>query len=324
MPTNAAFPRVSHDGVIAAAARITGVATRTPLVPLTLFPGVWLKAESVQLGGAFKFRGAYNRLARIALADRARGVVAFSSGNHAQGIARAAALLGMPATIVMPHDAPAVKRDATLALGADIVGYDRATESRETIAAALATARGAVLVPSFDDPDVVEGQGTAGLEAAAQAAALGLPPFARAIVCCGGGGLSAGIALALPDAEIVVAEPAGWDDMGRSLAAGHILPVGPNPPATACDALQTLRVAPLTFNVLRAAGATGVAVSEAEIRTAMRHAFGLGLVVEPGGAVALAAILAGKVPTDGRQTLVTLSGGNIDTAAYAAVLNGSD
>ncbi|WP_076068240.1 threonine ammonia-lyase [Sphingomonas montana] len=320
MATNDDGARVSHDGVVAAAARIAGVATRTPLLPLTGHPGVWLKAESLQLGGAFKFRGAYNRLARIAVADRPRGVVAFSSGNHAQGIARAAALLGMPATIVMPHDAPAVKRDATLALGAAIVGYDRATESRERIAAALAAERGAVLVPSFDDPDVVEGQGTVGLEAAFQATARGLPPFERAVVCCGGGGLSAGIALALPGAQILVVEPEGWDDMGRSLAAGTILPVQPDPPATACDALQTPRVAPLTFDVLAAAGAAGIAVSEAEIRAAMRHAYRLGLVVEPGGAVALAAVLAGKVPTDGRQTLVTLSGGNVDPVDYAAVL----
>ncbi|GGE75697.1 threonine ammonia-lyase [Sphingomonas prati] len=320
MATNEDIPRVSHEGVVAAAARIAGVATRTPLLPLPGFANIWLKAESLQLGGAFKFRGAYNRLARIPAADRPRGVVAFSSGNHAQGIARAAALLGLPATIVMPADAPAVKRNATLSLGAEVVTYERATESREQIAAALATERGAVLVPSFDDPDVVEGQGTAGLEAAFQATALGLPPFERAVTCCGGGGLSAGITLALPDAEIVVVEPVGWDDMGRSLAAGTILPVEPNPPATACDALQTLRVAPLTFDVLHAAGASGVAVSEAEIRAAMRHAFRLGLVVEPGGAVALAAILSGRVPADGRPTLVTLSGGNVDPAACAAVL----
>ncbi|MFD1950891.1 threonine/serine dehydratase [Sphingomonas arantia] len=320
MATNDDIPQVSHEGVVAAAARIASVATRTPLLPLPGFANIWLKAESLQLGGAFKFRGAYNRLARVPAADRPRGVVAFSSGNHAQGIARAAALLGLPATIVMPADAPSVKRNATLSLGAEVVTYDRATESREQIAAALATERGAVLVPSFDDPDVVEGQGTAGLEAAFQATALGLPPFERAVICCGGGGLSAGITLALRDAEIVVVEPVGWDDMGRSLAAGTILPVEPNPPATACDALQTLRVAPLTFDVLHAAGARGVAVSEAKIRAAMRHAFGLGLVVEPGGAVALAAILSGHVPADGRQTLVTLSGGNVDPAAYAAVL----
>lgn len=322
MPTNDAVPRVSHDGVVAAAARIAGVVTRTPLLPLTGFSGIWLKAESLQRGGAFKFRGAYNRLVRIPTADRPRGVVAFSSGNHAQGIARAAALLGMPATIVMPADAPAVKRTATLALGADIVDYDRATESRETIAAGLAAARGAVLVPSFDDPDVVEGQGTAGLEAAAQAASLGLPPFERAIICCGGGGLAAGITLALPDAAITIVEPEGWDDMGRSLAAGVILPVAPNPPPTACDALQTLRVAALTFDVLWAAGANGLSVSEADIRHAMRTAFAMGLVVEPGGAVALAAVLAGRVVSDGRPTLVTLSGGNVDPVAYAAVLAG--
>ena len=311
---------VSHEGVKAAAARIAGMAAATPLIALPGRADIWLKAESLQLGGAFKFRGAYNRLARIAPADRPRGVVAFSSGNHAQGIARAARILDMPAAIVMPADAPQVKLAATAALGAEIVRYDRATESRESIAAALAEARGAVLVPSFDDPDVVEGQGTVGLEAAAQMAALGAGRIARVVTPCGGGGLAAGLALALPDAEIVVVEPEGWDDMGRSLALGRIVPVEPGAPATACDALQTTRVADLTFGVLRTAGARGLSVSEAEIRAAMRFAFGLGLVVEPGGAVALAAVLAGKVAGDGAATLVLLSGGNVDPADYARVL----
>lgn len=308
--------RPSRAGVIAAGDRIAGIATRTPLLPLTdLGPEFALKAESLQLGGAFKFRGAYNRLVQIPVADRPRGVVAFSSGNHAQGIARAAAMLGMPALIVMPADAPAVKRDATAALGAEILPYDRATESREAIAARVAAERGAVLVPSFDDVDVIEGQGTAGLEAVAD-----WPDIARVVVCCGGGGLSAGIALAIPDAEIIVVEPEGWDDMGRSLRAGHILPVGPNPPATACDALQTTRVSPLTFDVLAARGAVGLAVSEAQVRDAMRTAYRMGLVVEPGGAVALAAALSGQVQANGRRTLVIASGGNVDPAAFAKVI----
>ncbi|WCT73170.1 pyridoxal-phosphate dependent enzyme [Sphingomonas naphthae] len=315
-------PAPSTAGVIAAAARLGGVASVTPLLPLPGWPGVWLKAESLQLGGAFKFRGAYNRLVQIAQPDRPRGVVAFSSGNHAQGVARAAAMLRMPAAIVMPADAPAVKRDATAALGAEIIPYDRETESREAIAAALAEARGAVLVPSFDDVDVVEGQGSAGIEAAAQLAALGAGPIGRIVTPCGGGGLASGLALAVPGAEMIVVEPEGWDDMGRSLVAGHIVPVEPGAPATACDALQTTRVADITFGVLQAAGARGLWVSEAEVRAAIRHAFGLGMVVEPGGAVALAAVLAGKVPADGTATMVMLSGSNIDPADHARVMAG--
>jgi len=308
---------VSKTGVLAAAERLAGTVVRTPLLPLPEGGGqVWIKCESLQLGGAFKLRGAYNRLARMNAEQRKAGVVAFSSGNHAQGVARAAKLLGMPAAIVMPADAPAVKMDGTRALGAQIILYDRHSESREQIAAALAAKRGAVLVPSFDDPDVIEGQGTAGLEIAEQ---LGHAP-ARVVTPCGGGGLSAGLALALPDTEIVVAEPDGWDDMGRSLALGHIVEVSADAPFTSCDALQTRRVADLTFNTLLEAGARGVSVSEAEVHAAMRYAFGLGLVVEPGGAVALASWLAGKLlPIDG-DTVFICSGSNVDPAAYAAVL----
>ncbi|WP_354281651.1 pyridoxal-phosphate dependent enzyme [Sphingomonas sp. PvP056] len=281
---------------------------------------VAFKAECVQPMGAFKLRGAWHRLTAIDPALRGKGVVAFSSGNHAQGVAWAARRLGMPATIVMPSDAPKSKRDGTLALGAEIVSYDRATESREEIAARLAEARGAVLVPSFDDPWVIEGQGSAGVEAAAQLTALGLGEVTQVVVPCGGGGLAAGLALALPGVRMTVVEPVGWDDMRRSLAAGRIEPVGESPPSTACDSLQTQRVSALTFDVLMRCRATGVAVSEAETRAAQRWAAEtLRLVVEPGGAVALAAILAGKVaPVPGM--LVLLSGGNVDRAAYAAVL----
>lgn len=311
--------RPSARGVAQAAKRVAGVVIRTPLLPLA--DGgrrVWIKAESLQRGGAFKLRGAYNRLAQVPAEDRERGVVAFSSGNHAQGVALAARLLGMPAAIVMPADAPRVKLDATAALGAEIVRYDRRSESREAIAAALAAERGAVLVPSFDDADVVEGQGTAGLEVAEQ---LGRVP-ARVVVPCGGGGLAAGIALALPEAEIVVAEPEGWDDMARSLDVGRIVEVAADAPPTACDALQTRRVADMTFAALLAAGARGVAVSEAEIRAAMRHGFARGLVIEPGGAVALAAWLAGKLPDDDAETVLVCSGSNVDHVAFASVLQG--
>ena len=313
----------TRAGVRDAAAKIAAILPQTPLLTAEIrgVP-VSFKAECLQPVGAFKIRGAWHRLTALDPATRDRGVVAFSSGNHAQGVAWAAKRLGIPAVIVMPADAPRVKRDATLAMGAEVVTYDRMTESREKIAAHLAHARGAALVPSFDDPWIIEGQGSAGIEAMTQMVEAGLPDPVNVIVPCGGGGLASGLALALPDAEITVVEPEGWDDMRRSLDAGWIEPVGDNPPPTACDALQTREVSPLTFDVLSRRGATGIAVSEAEIRTAQRWAAAkLRLVVEPGGAVALAAVLSGKVaPRPG--LLVILSGGNVDPDAYAAVLAG--
>ena len=313
----------TRAGVRDAAAKLEQILPPTPLYVARIGGvDVALKAESLQPVGAFKVRGAWHRLTALDDAARAKGVVAFSSGNHAQGIAWAAKKLGIAATIVMPADAPAAKREGTLALGAEIVSYDRATESREQIAGRLAEARGSTLVPSFDDAWVIEGQGSAGLEAAAQMQAAGLGPVIRAVVPCGGGGLAAGIALALPDAAITVVEPVGWDDMRRSLEAGWIEEVGPNPPATACDALQTQRVSPLTFDVLSRRGAEGIAVSEAEIAAAQRWAAEkLRLVIEPGGAVALAAVLTGKVRAEA-GTLVVLSGGNVDLAAYARAMAG--
>jgi threonine dehydratase len=310
-------------GVRDAAEKIARILPPSPIFPLNINgKTVTFKAENLQPVGAFKLRGAWHRLTALDEVSRARGVVAFSSGNHAQGIAWAARRLGIAATIVMPADAPASKREGTLALGAEIVDYDRATESRELIARRLAEARGATLVPSFDDPWVIEGQGSAGIEAAAQMAALGLPAPTHVVTPCGGGGLAAGLTLALPEARITVVEPEGWDDMRRSLEAGWIEPVGDNPPPTACDSLQTTRVSPLTFEVLARRGAEGVAVSEAEVAAAQRFAAErLRLVVEPGGAVALAALLAGKV-TAADGMLVLLSGGNVDRAAYARVLAG--
>jgi threonine dehydratase len=281
---------------------------------------VAFKAECLQPIGSFKLRGAWHRLTALDEAARARGVVAFSSGNHAQGVAWAARRLGIAATIVMPADAPRTKREATLALGAEVVDYDRATQSREAIAARLAEARGATLVPSFDDPWIIEGQGSAGIEAAAQMIAAGLGSPLRVVAPCGGGGLAAGLALALPDARMTVVEPDGWDDMRRSLEASWIEPVGPNPPPTACDSLQATQVSPLTFDILSRRDATGTTVSEAEIAAAQRWAAErLRLVVEPGGAVALAAVLAGRVPA-GPGLLVMLSGGNVDMAGYAKAL----
>ncbi|ONF95116.1 threonine ammonia-lyase [Sphingomonas jeddahensis] len=311
----------TRAGVRDAAAKIAAILPPTPLfVSEIKNVPVAFKAESLQPIGAFKIRGAWHRLTALDENARARGVVAFSSGNHAQGVAWAAKRLGMPATIVMPADAPRAKVEGTLALGAEVVSYDRATESREQIAARLAEARGATLVPSFDDPWVIEGQGSAGIEAAAQMAAARLGTPSHVVVPCGGGGLAAGITLALLDAAITVVEPQGWDDMRRSLEASWILPVGDSPPPTACDALQTKQVSPLTFDVLSRRDAKGVAVSEIEIVAAQRWAAEkLRLVIEPGGAVALAALLAGKVtPVPGM--LVILSGGNVDTAAYAKAI----
>jgi threonine dehydratase len=311
----------TRAGVRDAAAKLARVVPPTPLYTAEIRGRtVFMKAESLQPMGAFKLRGAWHRLTALDEDQRRRGVVAFSSGNHAQGVAWAAKRLGIAATIVMPADAPRAKREGTLALGAEVVDYDRKTQSREAIAAALAEARGAVLVPSFDDPWIIEGQGSCGVEAAAQMQALGVGAPVQAVVPCGGGGLSAGMALALPEARITVVEPEGWDDMRRSLEAGWIEPVGDAPPPTACDALETPRVSPLTFDVLSRRGADGLAVSEAAIRRAQAWAAErLRLVVEPGGAVALAAMLTGQVtPADG--TLVVLSGGNVDLAAYARAL----
>ena len=216
----------TREGVIHAAEKVAQVVPATPLLPRETPAGtLWCKAESLQPVGAFKLRGAWHRLSDLSQAERAAGVVAFSSGNHAQGVAWAARRLEMAATIVMPADAPRKKIESTRALGAEIVLYDRATESREAIAGALAKERGATLVPSFDDPWVIEGQGSAGIEAEAQMRALAGGAPGRIVIPCGGGGLSAGIALACPEAEIFVAEPEGWDDMARSLAAGEIVPV---------------------------------------------------------------------------------------------------
>lgn len=311
----------TRAGVRDAAAKVAAILPATPLLVHELrgVP-VAFKAESLQPVGAFKIRGAWHRLTALDEATRARGVVAFSSGNHAQGVAWAARRLGIPAVIVMPADAPRAKLEGTLALGAEVVRYDRATESREKIAAHLAHARGAALVPSFDDPWVIEGQGSAGIEAARQMEEAGLPVPTQLFTPCGGGGLAAGLALALPDTEIVPVEPVGWDDMRRSLEAGWIEPVGDNPPPTACDALQTRRVSPLTFDVLSRRGAEGRAVSEQAIADAQRWAAErLRLVVEPGGAAGLAALLSdAAAPTPG--TLVILSGGNVDREEYARTL----
>lgn len=300
-----------------ASERIAGCVETTPLIQ-TRISGhkVWLKCECLQTGRAFKLRGATNRLLQLSAEERKGGVVAFSSGNHAQGVAIAASRIGMPAVIVMPSDAPAVKVEATRGHGAEIVFYERRSEGREALAQRIAEERGAVVVPSFDDPAVVAGQGTVGLEILDQ---LGSAPR-RIVVPCGGGGLASGIALACPGAEIVIVEPEGWDDMKRSLELGEIVPVEPAAPDTLCDALQTPRVSPITFAILSERRAKAVAVSDEEAKAAIRFAWREhGLVVEPGGAVALAALLAGKVrPVE--ETVVVLSGGNIDPELHARIV----
>jgi threonine dehydratase len=313
----------AYAGCVDAREKLRNVVPATPLLTISVADSrVWCKCDSLQPIGAFKLRGAWHRLTALSEAEREGGVVAFSSGNHAQGVAWAANRLGIDATIVMPSDAPELKVAGTRALGAEIIFYDRMTQSRERIAAHLASERGAVLVPSFDDSWIIEGQGSAGIEALEQLAELGEEAPDLIVTPCGGGGLAAGLALAIPGAQVVTVEPESWDDMALSLARGEIVPVGLNPPSTSCDALQTLRVSPLTFDVLHARGARGVSVSEAEIFAAMRLAWrGHGLRLEPGGAVALAAILSGKVAATAR-TLVMLSGGNVDPALFDQVVTG--
>jgi threonine dehydratase len=314
---------VVHADVLAAADRLGTWPVRTPLLNSPALDAVcggrvWLKPENLQLTGSFKFRGAMNRLLAIPPEGRRGGVVAYSSGNHAQGVARAAKLLGMPALIVMPSDAPRLKVERTRADGAEVVFYDRLTEARETIAAGHAEARGALIVPPFADPLIIAGQGTAGLEAVQDLAAKG-ETADLALTCCGGGGLSGGFA-AGSQLPLVVVEPQGYDDVCQSLAAGHIIPVH-NPGPTRCDALQTLCMAEITFATLVHHGATGVAVSEAEVARAVAFAFReLKLVVEPGGAVTLAALLAGRVDVRGKTVIATLSGGNIDAAVLVDCL----
>ena len=311
----------SHAGVLRAMEKIAALLPPTPLLPLEIDgQQIWCKAESLQPVGAFKIRGAWHRMSDLTPEQRARGVVGVSSGNHAQGVAWAARHLGIAATIVMPSNAPQIKITATRALGAEIVFYDRAHESRDEIAAALLAKSGGTLVHAYGDPWIIEGQGTLALEATAQLSARGVAAPTDIVACCGGGGLSAGVALACPNARITAVEPEGWDDVTRSLAAGHILSVEDLSYPTPCDALQTPQTWPINFAVLQARGVSGVVVTPAEIRSAMRVAFErLHLVIEPGGAAALAAVIAGKAQI-GQVPLVTLSGGNVDAAQFAEIL----
>lgn len=311
IPTNA--------GVIAAAEAIAAILPPTPLLPVEI-GGVsaWVKAEVLQPIGAFKIRGAWWRLASLSPGERAGGVVAVSSGNHAQGVAWAAKRLGIRAAIVMPHDAPQVKLANTKALGAEVVLYQRPQEDRDAVAARLIAGRGGTLVHAFGDPWVIEGQGSAAIEIAAQ---LGRSP-SRIVTCCGGGGLAAGLALGAPDSAIHAVEPEGWDMVGQAMAAGELVHAAPDAPKTICDALQPNVTKPLNLALLKGRAEPGVTVTDEEVRAAQRFAFNtLRLVVEPGGAAALAAALAGKVPVDA-DTVIMLTGGNADPAAYAATIAG--
>jgi threonine dehydratase len=307
-----------------AARRLAGVALRTPLLrsaALDAITGgrVFLKAETLQHTGSFKFRGAYNKLAAIPIERRSGGVVAFSSGNHAQGVAAAARLLGMPCVIVMPHDAPRAKHQRTAALGAEIVLYDRLRDDREAIAADIAARRGATLVPPYDDALIIAGQGTAGREIVEDLAALGLVPDV-VVVTASGGGLTAGIALAVkaraPDAALYTAEPQGFDDHARSFRSGQ-REQNAGLTGTICDALMARTPGKLTFAINRSLVGAGVAASDEEVAAAVAFAFAeLKLVVEPGGAVALAALMTGKVDVTGKVAVAVLSGGNVDPELF--------
>jgi threonine dehydratase len=316
------------DDIRAAARRIEGHAVRTPLLESSHLNDMvggrlLVKAEMLQRTGAFKFRGAFNTLSQIPEAKRKNGVVAFSSGNHAQGVAHAAELLGIPAVIVMPEDAPALKIANTRGYGAEVVLYDRYKEDRDALGARIANERGAELVKPYDDARVVAGQGTAGLELCEQVGET------LDIVACptGGGGLVTGVAIAVramfPDARVFAAEPVGFNSMGRSLEAGQR--VGNVDGAkTICDALMPPMPGVITFAAAEANLAGGVAVTDDEVRNAMVQAFlRLKVVVEPGGAAALAAALSGKLDCKGKTTVVVCSGGNVDPGFYADVLKGA-
>ena len=321
---------VTVADIEAAADRIAGQAIVTPLLESAalnerLDGRVLIKAETLQRVGAFKSRGAYNRLVQMTSEERVGGVVAFSSGNHAQGVALAAKLLGMPAIIVIPSDAPRIKVEATRGYGAEIRFYDRATDDREAISHELAHERNAVIVPAFNDPHIIAGQGTVGLEIAEQArsAAVDVDLLMGPV---GGGGLMAGASIAMKAQHQALSafgvEPVGFDDARLSLLAGVRQPAPPAP-RSLCDALEAPMLGDLTFPILRETLSGVLTVSDAEVAEAMRFAFNhLKLVVEPGGSVALAALLAGKLQLSGRTTAIILSGGNVDPGLFQRVLAG--
>ena len=317
--------------ICAAVARAKGHVRQTPLLSAPALDDiagrrVFAKAEVLQLTGSFKFRGAWSALSNLPPAERAKGVLAFSSGNHAQGVAYAAALHRVQATIIMPADAPQAKIDNTRFYGAEVILYDRkGGEDRNAIGARLQEERGLPLIKPFDNVDVIAGQGTCGLEIAQQAREAGIER-AEVLACCGGGGLSAGIALALeadaPQMRLRTVEPEGFDDTARSLAVGEIFR-NTGPEAGLCDAIVTPAPGQLTFPILNRLAGAGIVVSDDEVRAAMRAAYAhLKLVVEPGGAVALAAALYHGAELEGDTAIVTLSGGNVDPDLFADILRG--
>jgi threonine dehydratase len=316
--------------VAAAQNVLRGIAVRTPLINAPVLDEllgarVFLKLETLQRTGSFKFRGAYNKIASIAPDKRAAGVVAYSSGNHAQGVAAAAALLGLRATIVMPADAPAAKRRRTEALGAEIVLYDRDKEDRALIGERIARERGATLVPPYDDALVIAGQGSIGAEIVEDLRALGLAPEI-VLVGASGGGLAAGVALGVsaeaPAAALYIVEPEGFDDTLRSFASGR-RESNARLSGTLCDALMSATPGALTFPITRALIGKGFTVTDEEVKRALRYAFEeLKLVVEPGGAVGLAALLAGKLNVRGKVVATILSGANVDAELFAKLITG--
>ena len=314
--------------LLAARRRLAELACLTPLIEhpaLNAVAGgrVLLKAENLQRVGAFKFRGAYNKIAQLDKAAYPGGVVACSSGNHAQGVAAAASLRGFKSAIVMPADAPRLKIERTKAFGGEVVTYDRVKEDRDAIARKICETRTAAYVHPFDDPDVIAGQGTVGLEMMEQAAALGVSPD-LVLVGASGGGLISGVAIAVkeqsPATEIWSVEPAGFDDLARSLKNGQ-RERNAALSGSICDALLAATPGEITFEVARRHLAGGLSVSDQEAKAAVRFAFReLKMVVEPGGAVSLAAILAGKIALNGRTVAAVLSGGNIDPGLFAAII----
>lgn len=320
----------SFDGVRDAARQIAGVAVRTPLIESPalnegLGGRVLMKAETLQQAGAFKFRGAYNRISRLTDAEKARGVVAYSSGNHAQAVAAAARMVGTTAIIVMPADSPKVKVEGVIGFGGEVRMYDRYTESREAIGEEIAASKGSILVRPFDDPFIIEGQGTAGLEIVEQAAELGVGALDQLLCSTSGGGLMAGINLSMaalsPSTTCWGVEPADYNDTQISLAAGERLTHAPAS-GTICDALMTDRPGELTFPINRRLAAI-LTVTDAEVADAVRYAFRtLKLVVEPGGAVSLAALLTGKILAADKTTAIVLSGGNVDPVLFSTIIEG--
>ena len=310
-----------------AAERLAGISVRTPLLrnfelDQRLGGNALIKPECLQVTGSFKIRGAYNRLSQLTADEASRGVVAWSSGNHAQGVAAAAAMFGMHAAIVMPEDAPRAKLENTRRLGGAVITFDRYTGDREAIAKKIAAERGAALVPSYDHEHIIAGQGTVGLELAEDAKRLMLPPD-QVLIPCGGGGLSSGSAIALksrlPNVDVYAVEPADFDDTARSFQTGERVKIDDSA-RSICDALQTPSPGELTFEINKQLLAGVLTVTDQEVRSAIRFAFrNLKMVVEPGGAVALAAVLSGKLETAGKTTAIVLSGGNIDLDLFAEI-----